>query len=320
MMVAIPELDGATGRSVFGGRIRRARSAAFPASTPCSRIRSASTPWRRASSDWSPCATRRARSARLAWSLQLPAARRQHRHRGQPVRLPVAVRTRCKACKQRATRRRPGERGRAARAHHRGQRRPVRRHGQRPRPDTGGRPREARAAPRRDRGAVGTGAGQAADRRASLFVSARSSATSSSACSRASATKATRCAAVRRGFTPTHAFSAFYRYLREDFAAHAVLHFGTHGALEFMPGKQAGMSGAAGRSASSATCPTTTSTRRTTLRGTHRQAPRRGHPDQLPDPADHPCGPLPGPAGAERHHRPLAQQTDDAGQPANSRH
>jgi magnesium chelatase subunit H len=47
-----------------------------------------------------------------------------------------------------------------------------------------------------------------------------------------------------RGFAPTHAFSAFYRYLREDFGAHAVLHFGTHGALEFMPGKQVGLSGA----------------------------------------------------------------------------
>ena len=46
-----------------------------------------------------------------------------------------------------------------------------------------------------------------------------------------------------KGFAPTHAFSAFYRYLREDFGASAVLHFGTHGALEFMPGKQAGMSG-----------------------------------------------------------------------------
>lgn len=45
------------------------------------------------------------------------------------------------------------------------------------------------------------------------------------------------------GFTPTHAFSAFYRYLRQDFGADAVLHFGTHGALEFMPGKQAGLSG-----------------------------------------------------------------------------
>ncbi|MCK0099946.1 magnesium chelatase subunit H [Qipengyuania sp. S6317L1] len=45
------------------------------------------------------------------------------------------------------------------------------------------------------------------------------------------------------GFAPTHAFSAFYRWIREDFGAHSVLHFGTHGALEFMPGKQAGMSG-----------------------------------------------------------------------------
>ena len=47
-----------------------------------------------------------------------------------------------------------------------------------------------------------------------------------------------------KGFTPTHAFSAFYHYLREDLEAHAVLHFGTHGALEFMPGKQAGLSAA----------------------------------------------------------------------------
>lgn len=46
-----------------------------------------------------------------------------------------------------------------------------------------------------------------------------------------------------KGFAPTHAFSAFYRYLKEDYAADAVLHFGTHGALEFMPGKQVGLSG-----------------------------------------------------------------------------
>jgi magnesium chelatase subunit H len=45
-----------------------------------------------------------------------------------------------------------------------------------------------------------------------------------------------------RGFAPTHAFSACYRYLREDFGADAILHFGMHGALEFMPGKQTGMS------------------------------------------------------------------------------
>jgi len=47
-----------------------------------------------------------------------------------------------------------------------------------------------------------------------------------------------------KGFAPTHAFAAFYRYLNEDFAADAVLHFGTHGALEFMPGKQSAMSSA----------------------------------------------------------------------------
>ena len=46
-----------------------------------------------------------------------------------------------------------------------------------------------------------------------------------------------------RGCAPTHAFSAFYRHIREDFGADAVLHFGTHGALEFMPGKQTGLSG-----------------------------------------------------------------------------
>ncbi|MDR7101566.1 magnesium chelatase subunit H [Croceicoccus sp. BE223] len=44
-------------------------------------------------------------------------------------------------------------------------------------------------------------------------------------------------------FAPTHAFAAYYRWIREDFGAHAVLHFGTHGALEFMPGKQTGLSG-----------------------------------------------------------------------------
>ncbi len=42
-------------------------------------------------------------------------------------------------------------------------------------------------------------------------------------------------------FAPTHAFSAFYRWIREDFGADVVLHFGTHGALEFMPGKQVGL-------------------------------------------------------------------------------
>ena len=42
-------------------------------------------------------------------------------------------------------------------------------------------------------------------------------------------------------FAPTHAFSAFYEWLKSDWKADVVLHFGTHGALEFMPGKQAGL-------------------------------------------------------------------------------
>ncbi|MDP2084861.1 MAG: magnesium chelatase subunit H [Gemmobacter sp.] len=44
-----------------------------------------------------------------------------------------------------------------------------------------------------------------------------------------------------KGFAPTHAFSTFYRWMREDFGADVLLHFGMHGALEFMPGKQAGL-------------------------------------------------------------------------------
>ena len=46
-----------------------------------------------------------------------------------------------------------------------------------------------------------------------------------------------------KGFAPTHAFGAFYRYLRNEFRADALLHFGMHGALEFMPGKQSGPAG-----------------------------------------------------------------------------
>ncbi|MEM6566049.1 MAG: magnesium chelatase subunit H [Pseudomonadota bacterium] len=46
-----------------------------------------------------------------------------------------------------------------------------------------------------------------------------------------------------KGFAPTHAFSTFYLWLRNTLKADAVLHFGMHGALEFMPGKQTGLSG-----------------------------------------------------------------------------
>jgi magnesium chelatase subunit H len=44
-----------------------------------------------------------------------------------------------------------------------------------------------------------------------------------------------------RGFAPTHAFTQFYLWLRNTFEADVILHFGMHGALEFMPGKQNGL-------------------------------------------------------------------------------
>ncbi len=47
-----------------------------------------------------------------------------------------------------------------------------------------------------------------------------------------------------RGFAPTHAFVSFYDWLRDTYQADVLLHFGMHGALEFMPGKQAGMGAA----------------------------------------------------------------------------
>jgi magnesium chelatase subunit H len=43
--------------------------------------------------------------------------------------------------------------------------------------------------------------------------------------------------------SPHHGFAAYYTYVEKIFGADAVLHFGTHGSLEFMPGKQVGMSG-----------------------------------------------------------------------------
>lgn len=42
--------------------------------------------------------------------------------------------------------------------------------------------------------------------------------------------------------SPHHGFAAFYTWLNHIYDADAVLHFGTHGALEFMPGKQVGIS------------------------------------------------------------------------------
>jgi magnesium chelatase subunit H len=47
---------------------------------------------------------------------------------------------------------------------------------------------------------------------------------------------------MSKGGTPHHGFAAFYTYIEKVFAADAVIHVGTHGAMEFMPGKQVGLS------------------------------------------------------------------------------
>ncbi|MGH9966934.1 MAG: cobaltochelatase subunit CobN [Pyrinomonadaceae bacterium] len=48
---------------------------------------------------------------------------------------------------------------------------------------------------------------------------------------------------MARGSAPHHGFMAFYTYLSSVLNVDAVIHVGTHGALEFMPGKQVGLSG-----------------------------------------------------------------------------
>ena len=45
---------------------------------------------------------------------------------------------------------------------------------------------------------------------------------------------------------PSHHYLAAYHWLREEFAAHAVVHVGKHGNLEWLPGKTSGMSAACG--------------------------------------------------------------------------
>ncbi len=47
---------------------------------------------------------------------------------------------------------------------------------------------------------------------------------------------------MARSGSPHHGFMAFYTYLSQVFKADGAIHFGTHGAFEFMPGKQIGLS------------------------------------------------------------------------------
>jgi magnesium chelatase subunit H len=47
---------------------------------------------------------------------------------------------------------------------------------------------------------------------------------------------------MARSGAPHHGFAAFYAFIEKVFRADAIAHVGTHGALEFMPGKQVGLS------------------------------------------------------------------------------
>lgn len=46
-----------------------------------------------------------------------------------------------------------------------------------------------------------------------------------------------------KSLLPHHQYLAFYQWLKEEFKADAILHVGTHGTLEFLPGKECGVSG-----------------------------------------------------------------------------
>jgi magnesium chelatase subunit H len=215
-MVAIPELDGATGPMVFGGR----SDGAHIACTGCHAARFRTNRAR----DMHACtrARRHAGGARR----KLVALRRTERAErkvasccstSRPTPATPAPRPICR-CSSRcintlgamkrepATVEVPAERRRAARAHHRRQRRALRRDANvhaRIRPTTMCGANLAA----RDRGAMGPGARRSRATGARSSCSASASATSSSASSPLRLRRRPDAAAVRKGFAPTHAFS-----------------------------------------------------------------------------------------------------------------
>ena len=206
MMVAIPELDGATGPMVFGGRsgadavaARRSHVLARHAASHPRARRDAGRARRQAGRR---CAARARAERKVAIvlfnfppnagttgtaaflvGLRLPA-----QHADGAMQAPRATRSRCPADVD-ALRERIID----------GNARALRRARQRPRPHPGRRPCAPRALAGRDRGAMGPGAGPAAERRrVDLRARRAASATSSSACSPPSATRATRCGCCSR--------------------------------------------------------------------------------------------------------------------------
>ena len=54
---------------------------------------------------------------------------------------------------------------------------------------------------------------------------------------------------------PTHHYLAVYRWIEREFGAHAIVHMGKHGNLEWLPGKNLGMSAACGTDAALGSVP-----------------------------------------------------------------
>ena len=236
IMVAIPELDGATGPMVFGGRPGRRRRdlhrlrARLHLHRVDIRPRHAFLPGarrhagraRREAGRAAPRRARRAQGRRSCCSTSRPTP-------ATPARPPTCrCSSRCidtlAAMKARglSASTLPDTRRRTARRDHRRQRRPVRRARQRPRAHC--RPTIMCAARRylkRDRSAVGPRARASSratarrilvlgERFGNVFVGVQPAFGYEGDPMRL---------LFEKGFAPTHAFSAFYRFLREDFGA-----------------------------------------------------------------------------------------------------
>ena len=84
-------------------------------------------------------------------------------------------------------------------------------------------------------------------------------ATSSSVCNPPAAGATTRSGSTTTLRCPPPAYVAFYRWLRaappHGFGAHAVVHLGKHGTLEWLPGKAVGSPQNVARTPCWATCP-----------------------------------------------------------------
>ena len=78
---------------------------------------------------------------------------------------------------------------------------------------------------------------------------------------------------------PTHQYLAYYRWIRDEFGAHAVMHMGKHGNLEWLPGKATALS--------EGLLPRDHAQRPAELLSLHHQQPRRRDPGQAPRPRGH---------------------------------